>query len=74
MRLGFTVTHQNPNGSKTVDRSRLFGTKEDKVESISRKGNDIGVLGSRRYFFINYLENGKRITGEYYSNLLTRLD
>jgi hypothetical protein len=25
-------------------------------------------------FFINYLENGKTITGEYYPNLLTRLD
>jgi len=24
--------------------------------------------------FIDYLENGKTITGEYYSNLLTRLD
>ena len=24
--------------------------------------------------FINYLENGKTITGEYYFNLLTRLD
>ena len=24
--------------------------------------------------FINYLENGKTITGEYYSNILTRLD
>jgi len=24
--------------------------------------------------FINYLEKGKTITGEYYSNLLTRLD
>jgi hypothetical protein len=25
-------------------------------------------------FFIDYLEKGKTITGEYYSNLLTRLD
>jgi hypothetical protein len=24
--------------------------------------------------FIDYLENGKTITGEYYSNLFTRLD
>jgi len=24
--------------------------------------------------FIDYLENGKTITGDYYSNLLTRLD
>jgi hypothetical protein len=26
------------------------------------------------HFFIDYLEKGKTITGEYYSNLLTRLD
>ena len=25
-------------------------------------------------FFIDYVEKGKTITGEYYSNLLTRLD
>ena len=29
---------------KTVDRSRLFSAKEDKVGSISRKGHGIGVL------------------------------
>jgi hypothetical protein len=27
-----------------------------------------------QYTFIDYLENGKTITGEYYSNLLTRVD
>jgi hypothetical protein len=30
--------------------------------------NDEGIL------FIDYLEKGKTVTGEYYSNLLTRLD
>jgi len=30
---------------KTVDRSRLFSAKEDKVASISRKVHGIGVLG-----------------------------
>jgi histone-lysine N-methyltransferase SETMAR len=33
------------NSSKTVDRSRVFRAKEDKVGSISRKGHGIGVLG-----------------------------
>jgi len=56
-----------------VDRSRLFSAKEDKFGSISRKAHDMGVLGCWRNFFIDYLEKGKRITGEYYSNLLTRL-
>jgi len=58
---------------KTVDRSQLFGAKEDKFGSISRKGHGIGVLGCCRHFGY-YLEEGKTITGEYYSNLLTRLD
>jgi len=58
---------------KTVDRSRLFSAKEDKVGSISRKGNGVSVLGCWRQF-VYYLQKGKTITGEYYSNLLTRLD
>ena len=34
-----------PTAVKTVDRSRLFSAKEDKVGSISRKAHGIGVLG-----------------------------
>jgi hypothetical protein len=30
--------------------------------------------GAEGILFIDYLEKGKTITGEYYSNLLTRLD
>jgi len=57
-----------------MDRSRLFSAKKGKVGSISRKVHGIGVLGCGRHLFIDYLEKGKTITGEYYSNLLTRLD
>jgi len=57
-----------------VERRRLFSAKEDKFCSISRKGHGIGVLGCWRHFFIDYLEKGKPITAEYYSNLLIRLD
>ena len=32
------------------------------------------VFWDAEVIFINYLEKGKTITGEYYSNLLTRLD
>ena len=32
------------------------------------------VFWDAEYIFIDYLEKGKTITGEYYSNLLTRLD
>jgi hypothetical protein len=50
----------------------LFSAK-DKVGSISRKGHGIRVLGCWRHF-VYYLETGKTITGEYYSNILTKLD
>jgi hypothetical protein len=59
---------------KTVDRSRLFSAKEDKVVTISRKDHGIGVWDAEGILFIGYLEKGKTITGKYYCNLLTRLD
>jgi hypothetical protein len=52
----------------------LFSAKEDKVGSSSRKGHGIGACDAEGILFIDYLEKGKTITGEYYSNLLTRLD
>jgi len=73
MRLGFTITTKIQTALKTVDRSRLFSAIEDKVGSISRKGHGIGVCDAEGILF-NYLQKGKTITGEYYSNLLTRLD
>jgi hypothetical protein len=71
--LGSTLYTRIQTAVKTVDRSRLFSTTGDKVSSISRKGHGIGVLGCLRHF-VYYLEKGKTITREYYSNLLTRLD
>jgi hypothetical protein len=55
-----------------VDRSWLFSAKEDKVSSISRKASV--SWDAEGILFIDYHEMGKTITGEYYSNLLTRLD
>jgi hypothetical protein len=58
-----------------LDRSRLFSAKEDKVGSISRKVMASVFWVAEGILFIEYLEKkGKIITGEYYSNLLTRLD
>jgi hypothetical protein len=56
-----------------VDRS-WFSAKEDKVGSISMKTHGIGIWDAEGILFIDYLQRGKTITGEYYSNLLTRLD
>jgi hypothetical protein len=57
-----------------VDRSQLFSTREDKFGSVSRNGNGIGVWDAEGILFVDYLEEGKTVTKEYYSNLLTRLD
>ena len=59
---------------KTVDRSRLFSAKEDKVGSFSSKVMASVFWNAEGILFIDYLEKGKTITGGYYSNLLTRLD
>jgi hypothetical protein len=55
-----------------VDRSWLFSAKEDKFGSISRKGQGIGVLDAEGILFIDYLEKGKTITGEYCSHLFPK--
>jgi len=59
---------------KTVDRSWLFSAKEDKVGSSSRKSPASVFWDAESILFIDYLEKGKTIIREYYSNLLTRLD
>jgi hypothetical protein len=74
MRLGFIITHQNPNSSQNSGRKLVVQRQEDKVGSFSRKVHGISVLGCWGILFIDYLEKGKTITGEYYSHLLNRLD
>jgi hypothetical protein len=75
MRLGFTITHQNPQSSQNsrqkpvVQRQRRQGWFHQQERSWHRVFWDVeGIL------FIDYLEKSKTITQEYYSNLLTRLD
>jgi histone-lysine N-methyltransferase SETMAR len=47
-----------------------------KTRSVPSAGNVMAsvVWDAEGILFIDYLEKGKTITGEYYSNLLTRLD
>jgi hypothetical protein len=45
MRLGFTITHQNPKSSQNSRQKLVVQRQKDKVGSISRKGYGIGVLG-----------------------------
>jgi histone-lysine N-methyltransferase SETMAR len=48
--------------------------KKTKSVSSARKVMASVFWDAEDIFFIDYLEKGKRITGEYYYNLLTRLD
>jgi hypothetical protein len=47
-----------------------------KTRSVQSAGKVMALVfwDAEGIFFIDYLENGKTITGEYYSILLTRLD
>jgi hypothetical protein len=57
-----------------VDRSRLFSAKETRSVPSTGKVMASVFWDAEGILFIYYLENGKTITGEYYPNLLTRLD
>jgi hypothetical protein len=56
-----------------VDRRQLSSAKEDKVPSAGKVMASV-FWDAEGILFIDYLEKSKTITGEYYSNLLTRLD
>jgi hypothetical protein len=47
-----------------------------KISSIPSAGKDMASVfwDAEGILFIDYLENNKKITGEYYSNLLTKID
>jgi hypothetical protein len=70
MRLGFTITHQNPNSSQNGCSA------PKKTRSVPSAGKVMASVfwDAEGILFIDYLGKGKTITGEYYSNLLTRLD
>jgi hypothetical protein len=56
--------------------NRLFSAKEDKSGRVPSAGKVMASVfwDADGILFIDYLEKGKIITGEYCSNLLTRLD
>jgi hypothetical protein len=75
MRLGFTITHQNSNSSKNSGQKPVVSASK-KTRSVLSAGKVTTSVfwDAEGILFIVYLEKGKTITGEYYSNLLTRLD
>jgi len=73
MKLGFTITNQNPNSSQNSGQKPAVPKKIKSIPS-ARKFMASVFWDAEGILFIDYLEKGKTITGEYYSNLLTRLD
>jgi hypothetical protein len=75
MRLGFTIKHQNRNSSQNsgqklvVQRQRRQGRfhQQERSRIASLFWDAEGIL------FIDYLEMGKKIPGEYYSRGLKSL-
>ena len=76
MRLGFTITHQNPNSSqnKWTEAGCSAPKKTRSVPSVGKVIMASVFWDAEGILFIDYLEKGKTITGEYYSSLLIRPD
>ena len=75
MRLGFTITHQNPNSSQNSEKKPVVQRQRRQVRFHQQERSWHRCFGGAEgNLFIDYLEKGKTITGEYYSNLLTTLD
>jgi hypothetical protein len=75
MRLGFNITHRNPNSNQNSGHKPVVQC-QTKTMSVVSAGKVMASVfwGAEGILFIDYLEKGKTITGEYYSNLLTTLD
>ncbi|UYV75697.1 hypothetical protein LAZ67_13001046 [Cordylochernes scorpioides] len=66
--MGPPIHARNQTAVEALGRSRWFSAKEIEVNCICRKGHGQCVFETP---FIYYLEKGRIITDEYYSNLLT---
>jgi hypothetical protein len=71
MRLGFTIIHQNPNSSQNSGQKPVVQSQR-RQSSVPSSGKVMAlVFWYAEGMFIDYLEKGKTITREYYSNLLS---
>jgi hypothetical protein len=75
MRLRFTITHQNPNSSQNSGKKPVVQRQRRQVRFHQQERSWHRCFRMLNAFclLIN-LKRVKQITGEYYSNLLTKLD
>jgi hypothetical protein len=66
----FTITHQNPNCSQNSGQKPVGQRQRRQAGKVMASvfWYAEGIL------FIDYIDTDKTITGEYYSNIFTRLD
>jgi hypothetical protein len=74
MRLGFTITHQNPNSSQNRGQKPIFQRPRREVYFHQQERSWHRCFWMLKAFFIGFPKKGKTITAKYYSNLLARLD
>jgi hypothetical protein len=74
MRFEFTITHQSKQQSKQWTEAGCSAPKQTRSGPSAGKVMASVFWDAEGILFIDYLEKGKTITGEYYSNLLTRQD
>jgi len=67
-------TQESKEQSKQWTEAGCSAPKETRSVPSSGKVMASMFWDAEGIFFIDYLEKGKTITGEYYSNLITRLD
>jgi hypothetical protein len=66
--------HQNPNSSQNSGQAGCSVPKKTRWVPSAGKVMASVFWDAEGFLFIDYLEKGKTIMGEYCSNLLTRLD
>jgi hypothetical protein len=64
MRLGFTITHQNPNSSQNWTEAGCSAPKKTRSVPSAEKVMASVFWNAEGILFIDYLEKGKTITGE----------
>jgi hypothetical protein len=73
MKPGFTIIHQNPNSSQNSGQKPVVQRQRRQGQFHQQERSSV-FWDAEGILFIDYLEKGKTITREYYSNFLTRLD
>lgn len=74
MRHGFTIIHQNHKKTKQSTEAYCLWPKKIKLVPSARSMKASVFWDAKGILLIGYLKKNRTVTGELYSNLLTKLD